>query len=331
MTDEKKTPAKKPRATKAEGKPKPKSSKPTEKKQVGRPRTSTRKPPKKKLERPQSRSIEPTTPEKAPPTDQMILDALNDGLTPKEIEFVEVYMTCMNAVKAWMAVHDTDNYKSASSSSTQCLDKPRVKKYLASRMKAAFDRTEEAQDRLIQMYQYLAYADANELVEFRRESCRYCHGDGHLYQFTPQEARDREANYEKQVIEAKEKGITLEPLDPLGGVGFNPKLPPHEDCPECHGEGHGTVFFKDTRNLSPAALALYAGAKVGKDGIEIKMASKEKAMEMLAKILKLAEDKTEFNFNFSKEELEEKFAAKMQQARERMAKVREERQLSDDE
>lgn len=322
MTDKKKEPAKKPAPAK-----KTASTPKAAPKKAGRPRTSTRKPTVKKSEKPQNRTVLPTEPDKAPATDQMILDALNDGLSPKEIEFVEVYMTCMNAVKAWMAVYNTDNYKSASSSSTQCLEKPRVRKYLASRMKAAFERTEEAQDRLIQMYQHLAYGDANELVEYRRESCRHCHGIDHLYQFTPQEMRDRVANYENQVLEAKEKGITLGPLDELGGVGFNPKLDPHEDCPECHGEGHGTVFFKDTRNLSPSALALYAGAKVGKEGIEIKMASKEKAMEMLAKILKLAEDKTVVNLNISREELETKFVERMAKARERMKAVQEERGL----
>lgn len=50
------------------------------------------------------------------------------------------------------------------------------------------------------------------------------------------------------------------------------------DCKECHGDGYGRVFVKDTRDLSPEALALYAGVKVTKDGIEVKMHDQQAAL-----------------------------------------------------
>ena len=48
-------------------------------------------------------------------------------------------------------------------------------------------------------------------------------------------------------------------------------------------------MLKDTRNLSPAAVALYAGVKQTKEGIEIKMHSKMDALEKLAKHVGLYE------------------------------------------
>ncbi|WP_162502947.1 terminase small subunit [Azotobacter chroococcum] len=263
---------------------------------------------------PVRRGAKPVTPDKSPPTEQVIAEALQE-LNPQEIEFCEVYLTCYNGTRAWMVVYGAKNENSASSCAHEYLRKPEIRAYLAKRMKAMFERTEEAADRLIQQLQYAAYGDINELVEYRREACRYCHGEGHLYQSTPAEYRRAE----------EQAGANGEDFDPLGGIGFDPRKEPHPDCPECHGDGEGRVFFKDTRRLSPAGLALYAGAKVGKDGIEIKTASQERARELLARILKLFEDKTEVTVNLDTIMLEEKFAAKMRAAHERQRQVMAER------
>lgn len=130
----------------------------------------------------------------------------------------------------------------------------------------------------------IAFADVNELMEWRIESCRYCHGLDHKHQYTTErELKDAERKYER-TVEA-----LVEPLD-HGGIGFDPTRPPHPDCPECHGEGVGRAVVKDTRHLSPAARALYAGVKVTKDGIEVKTHSKEKALENLGRHLSLFTD-----------------------------------------
>lgn len=198
---------------------------------------------------------------------------------------------------------------------SQVLSKGKIRAYLAKRMRSMFERTEEAADRLIQQLQYAAYGDINELIEYRREACRYCHGEDHLYQFTP-------AEYRRAEKQAETEG---EGFDPLGGIDFDPRKEPHPDCPECHGDGEGRVFFKDTRKLGPAGQALYAGAKVGPAGVEIKTASQERARELLARILKLFEEKTEVTVNLDTATLEEKFAAKMRAAHERQALVLKER------
>lgn len=62
---------------------------------------------------------------------------------------------------------------------------------------------------------------------------------------------------------------------------------PRQDCDACGGEGHPNVMVKDTRNLSQQARSLYAGVKITKDGIEVKMHSKLDALEKVFKHLGL--------------------------------------------
>lgn len=119
-------------------------------------------------------------------------------------------------------------------------------------------------------------ADPRDLIEIVTESCRYCHGDGHKYQFTQNEWIRKQAEYR-----LAGKG---EP-DILGGLGFNPNRDPHPDCPECHGDGIVIEKLKDVRDLSPAAAALYIGAERTKHGIKVNMRSKDAAREAAARIL----------------------------------------------
>ena len=128
----------------------------------------------------------------------------------------------------------------------------------------------------------IAMADARELVEIKTGCCRCCYGEGHKYQRTVGEMnRDREAWVEK--------GKNPAEFDEAGGIGFNPLLQPHPECPVCGGDGMARTVLKDTRKLSPQAAALYAGAKQTKEGIEVKMHSKMDALEKLARHLGLYE------------------------------------------
>lgn len=129
--------------------------------------------------------------------------------------------------------------------------------------------------------------DGSELVEHVLDSCRYCHGEGHKYQFTPSEFEARLTEY--LAADAKRKPW---PADPLGlkfiekhgcNIGYDPRRPPHEDCPECFGRGIPRVLAKDTRFLSEAGRRAYAGAKVTKNGIEILSRDRDKALDIAAK------------------------------------------------
>lgn len=181
----------------------------------------------------------------------------------------------------------------AGSAASRLLGTVNVQKLLSARVKAMFDRSEDLQDRMLAQQFALAFADPNELVEHRREPCRYCHGTGHLYQFKPSEYAEHEDKWQQVVRDAVAADKEPPEFEPKGGVGYDPRKPPHDDCPECYGEGVPRIVMKDTRNLSPGAKALYASAKYGKDGLEILTHSQEKAREVLLKILKLYDDKTE--------------------------------------
>lgn len=258
------------------------------------------------------------TPEKleiGPPTDEQITKAL-ETMSPKEIAFLEAYLECFNGTRAWMQVYGVTKENTAAKAASDKLRTSKVRAYLANRMSAAFADSEGAKARLINTLQSVAYGDVTELVEYRRDACRYCYGENHLYQFTPAEY----ANKQKQ---AEDDG---KEFDEAGGIGFDPRKEPHPECPECHGEGKGRVMFKASANLSPAGLAMFAGAKVGKDGIEIKMNSQEKARDALARTLKLYEDdKSIVTINLDSATLEERFVSRMRAAHERQLKVLQER------
>lgn len=333
MTDRKSKPAAKPKKATKTTAPKKKAPSPRARSETGKTKLGKS----KKLNVADSVTESPVTPEKDPMPEH-IARGLALGLSLKAVEFVEVYLTCYNGTRSYMEVYGTTNYNLSGVEASRMLRKSNVREYLASRVKEAFARTEAAQDQLIQTYEMLAYGDVNELIEYRREACRFCHGDGHLYHFTPQEMRDARENHKKMIADAVagSKGEKLDPaaleamapFDELGGVGFDPRREPHPECPECHGEGRGRVHFHDTRNLSPAALALYEGAEITKDGIKIRTSSRDGAREKLAKILKVYDDaKSELTINLSSDALEAIYGDRMRKSRERAEAMRLERGL----
>lgn len=126
----------------------------------------------------------------------------------------------------------------------------------------------------------IGVADPSEIVEYRRTCCRHCWGKGHRYQETPRERADRRKEWDRarQAVAGMGDRAATEEWDDLGGIGFNGLREPCSGCPECFGEGFGEAVFKDTRTLSPAARRLYAGVKVTKDGVEVKMHDKVSAL-----------------------------------------------------
>lgn len=188
-----------------------------------------------------------------------------------------------------------------------------------------------SREKVLREIELMAQADPNELVEVRTVCCRYCWGGPEFkYMETPSELRDRTREHDAKCERAE--ALEKEPpvWDDSRVLGFRGTREPNPDCPECWGEGTEYVKLKDSRLLSPAARAIYAGAKHGKYGIEVKMHSKEKAAEMLAKHHKIYEDKTEFSINFDKDELQAKFEARIKASRDRADQVKKDRKLPDD-
>lgn len=160
-------------------------------------------------------------------------------------------------------------------------------------------------------------ADPRKLIAYHRGACRYCYGDGHRYQHTP-------AEFEREQKEHLVK-LAIDPLlgefDPKGGIGFDPRKPPHQECPECHGDGEGRPIVGDTRGFSREELALYAGVKVKKDGIEVVMADRMAALAQVARHVGFFEKDNEIKVSgeIVPAELQRIYEARLASAREKSA------------
>lgn len=114
--------------------------------------------------------------------------------------------------------------------------------------------------------------NVNELVSYRIGCCRHCHGVGHAYQW-------RITEYMAALGQAELTPGSRLP-DPSGGFDYDETRGPLPTCPHCNGQGVGRVELGDTTQLSPDAMALYGGVKTTKDGTQVIIADKFKAMEM---------------------------------------------------
>lgn len=131
-------------------------------------------------------------------------------------------------------------------------------------------------DLLVGQLMSIVRADPNELAQFRRVNCRYCWGENHLYQW-----RDI-AEFDKAAEKASKDG---KPAPEYGGLGFVDNAIPNPDCPKCCGEGTGQLYMADTSLLEGDARQLYAGAKLGKFGVEILLEDKAAARRELLRLL----------------------------------------------
>lgn len=202
--------------------------------------------------------------------------AESPSLTPKQQAFVNEYIVDFNATQA--AIRAGYSAKTASAAAARMLANVKIQTAVSEAMQKRTERTQVTADLVVHRLALVMMADHRELVELRRHACRYCHGAGHRYHSTPAELeRDRAA------WEAKQTKASKETFDERGGSGFSAKRDPHPDCPECHGWGVEKLIVHDTRKLSPAAAALYAGVRQTKDGIEVKTANVEATMALLAR------------------------------------------------
>lgn len=200
------------------------------------------------------------------------------ALEPRQERFVQEYLIDLNATQA--AIRAGYSEKTASVIGAENLVKPNIQEAIQKAQKERAERTGITADRALTEAWRLVVADPRELVQVKVGCCRHCWGEGHKHQRTLAEMNaDRE--------EWSIKGNDQADFDEQGGIGFNPLKPPHPECPECAGDGQARTVLNDTRNLSPAALALFAGAKATKYGIEIQMHSKLDAMEKVFKHLGL--------------------------------------------
>jgi phage terminase small subunit len=248
------------------------------------------------------------------------------GCTLRQARFVDLYLALsFNGTQAYIeAGYSAKTENVAACCAAKLLRIANVRDYLAVRAKAMFDRVEAEQDRLMRTLTAVAFADPNELVSYRRGACRHCYGVNNRYQFTAGEWERRLEDHEKNREEllARDKADPG-PLDGKGGVGYDKRRDPNPDCPECFGDGLGEQVIKDTRNLSPAALALYAGVEECNGGVRIKLNDQNRARELLAKIHGLFDERhLQFNITFNYDELNKIYGEKMAKARARSEVMR---------
>ncbi|MBB6559594.1 hypothetical protein HNP48_002261 [Acidovorax soli] len=203
-------------------------------------------------------------------------DVTTDQLTPRQQRFVDEYLIDLNGTQA--AIRAGYSARTANEQAAQLLAKLSIQTAIAAAMKAQQERTQISADKVVLGLWNIFSADARELVQVQVGCCRHCWGEGHRYQRTLSEY-----NHDREQF--RESGKPQEDWEEQGGVGYSPLRDAHPMCPECHGDGCPRVVLGDTRRLSPATAALYAGAKHGKHGIEVQMHSRLDAAEKLMKHL----------------------------------------------
>ena len=202
------------------------------------------------------------------------------ALTAKQQRFVDEYLKDLNATQA--AIRAGYSKKTAAVIAAENLRKPNVQSVIEDRMSVRGQKAAITQEMVLERLWMIATANPNELIEHRRGCCRHCFGIGHQYQWKDEE------ELLKAVSDKADPGDVSEG----GGFGFDPTIRPHPKCPKCRGEGFGSVHAHDSRHVSQAALALYAGVKQTKEGFEIKMHDQLAALDKVAKHLGMFSDKS---------------------------------------
>lgn len=165
--------------------------------------------------------------------------------------------------------------------------RPEVQEYIDAAIAARNGRIEITAEEVLRDLIEVKSTSVNELIEWRVGACRYCYGTDFKYQRKPSEYRDALASY--LFTNGREDPLGMKfPME--GGVGYDLRRTPHPNCPECFGEGVGREHIKDSRHLSKGAHTLYGGVKRGKNGVEVLMRSKDKAVDLLARHTGVAKD-----------------------------------------
>lgn len=223
-----------------------------------------------------------------------------DGLTDKQRAFVEHYAKHRNATQAYTHAYDTQGtYETRRQAGADLIKRPEIAAAVKSRQRVAVYESGQSVAWLLERFIDIATADVRELIGLAIGCCRYCHGDGHLYQWREREYLEALAKAEREAetmagTDGKRANVPLP--DPAGGFGYNATVAPHPDCPQCHGEGVERFVPRDTDKLSDQALLLYGGVKVKSDGgYEIVIADRTKALELAGRIMGAFTDKVKIS------------------------------------
>ncbi len=195
-------------------------------------------------------------------------------LTPKQEHFCQLAANGSFA-NAYRGAYDCAPGAVISSDVGRLRADPRIAQRIAEIQAEALKPLAVDRDWLLRWWLARMTYDPAEISAWVVGACRHCHGEGFGYQWTP-------AEFFAACTAAE---ATNAPLPDIGGgLDFNSRAGPRDDCPECHGKGIGRTNFTDTSELSVKARAAFDGIKQTKDGIEIIMADRGAAAKEFAKL-----------------------------------------------
>lgn len=217
-----------------------------------------------------------------------------DPLDAAESAFVDHFIRYRNRIQAYKASHDYPAGTTATNLAKRAdtvLQRPHVLHELNRRQQIATEASLVDVQWIFQRLIDVATADPRELIGLKIGCCRYCHGAGHLYQWREREYMEAMDDAER----ASRNDSNVRFPDIGGGFDFDATRAPHPDCPDCHGEGVQRIVPCDTDELSDQAALLYGGVKAKRDGYEIIIADRDKALELAGKVLGAFTDKVQIS------------------------------------
>ena len=203
-------------------------------------------------------------------------------LTPKQATFVREYLVDLNATQA--ATRAGYSARTANEQGARLLANASVAAAVRAGQEKRAAKTEITAERVLEEFWAIAMADPNELVQFRRGACRACWD---------------ELNDKSEELEPQGHGGALK-RNRAAECEVDVSVDPNPDCLECRGAGSGRAWIADTRTLSTEGKRLYAGVKVTKDGIEVKMHDRIAALVNVGRHLGMFNDKLDVRIDVHK-------------------------------
>ena len=147
---------------------------------------------------------------------------------------------------------------------------------------------------LMQLWADTINFDPTEVMQYRHAPCPHCWSEDGKPQFTEASYYAEKKQHDRMRMVRIEADPTddIGPFPPMTDFAFiDDKLAPNPACPVCHGVGRMGLFYTDPNDLSPTARRIMQGYEVSRGDVNVRLMSKEKAADNLAKALMLFADK----------------------------------------
>jgi phage terminase small subunit len=214
------------------------------------------------------------------------------AMTRKKRMFVQAYCADKdgNVMRSAIAAGYSEAWSRGNSH--KLMKDPEIRAEIERQQTARANAMNISAEKVLQDLAAIADADITEFVTVRRGCCRYCYGENHDYQF-------KHSEWIELIRRPRDGKRKAAAPDPRGGVGYNPRLDPNDDCPECFGEGVAMIDVDDLARLPTEKRKLISVVKCGANGgIEVKLRDADKAKELIARHLGMLQDnKLDVNVN----------------------------------